>query len=198
MSNLDILYLMATKAEYLDALQARIVPEIIGVGPVEAALNTTRILAERSQKPDFVILLGSAGSATLEQGAVYQATCVAYRDMDASAIGFPKGQTPFLSEPTQIPLSPLMEDIPRATLSTGADLVLTNDFATLDESMVDMESFAVKRACQVFDVPLIVLRGISDGPEELKKFDDWTKLLPTVDKNLADALDLVLAQLRKK
>ena len=33
--------------------------------------------------------------------------------------------------------------------------------------MVDMETFAVLRACQFFGVPLIGLRGISDGAAEL-------------------------------
>ena len=195
MSGSDIQFLMATEAEYLDHLRARITPEIIGVGPVEAAANTMHILLERPKRPDYVFLLGSAGSATLAQGEVYLASTVSYRDMDASALGFEKGRTPFVDEPADIALQPQFASVPQARLSTGADIVLTDQFAAIDADMVDMESFAVKRVCQMLDVPLVVLRGISDGPEELKKFDDWTKLLPTVDKNLATALDVILQQL---
>ena len=195
MSGPDIQFLMATEAEYLDHLRARITPEIVGVGPVEAAANTMRILLERPNRPDYVFLLGSAGSATLAQGEVYLASTVSYRDMDASALGFEKGKTPFVDEPAEIVLQPQFASVPQARLSTGADIVLTEQFAAIDADMVDMESFAVKRVCQMLDVPLVVLRGISDGPEELKKFDDWTKLLPTVDKNLATALDVILQQL---
>mgnify|MGYP000424576907 CR=1 FL=1 len=195
MSGPDIQFLMATEAEYLDHLRAKITPEIIGVGPVEAAANTMHILLERPKRPDYVFLLGSAGSATLAQGEVYLASTVSYRDMDASALGFEKGRTPFVDEPAEIVLQPQFASVPQARLSTGADIVLTEQFAAIDADMVDMESFAVKRVCQILDVPLVVLRGISDGPEELKKFDDWTKLLPTVDKNLASALDMILQQL---
>jgi adenosylhomocysteine nucleosidase len=191
----EILYLMATEAEYLDHLKARITPEIIGVGPVEAAANTTRLLATLKILPNYVILLGSSGSATLAQGSVYQATSVSYRDMDASPIGFEKGRTPFLDQPATIPLEPIIKALPQASLSTGGNIVLTHQFDELDADMVDMESYAVKRVCQMFDVPLIVLRGVSDGPEELKRYDDWTKLLPEVDQNLANALDIVLETL---
>lgn len=191
----DILFLMATTAEYLDALRSRIKPEIIGVGPVEAAARTARLLATRLQLPKCVILLGSAGSASLAQGAVFQASSVSYRDMDASPIGFSKGVTPFLDQPATIPLEPTIAALPQATLSTGGNIVLTQQFNEIDADMVDMESYAVKRVCQMFDVPLIVLRGISDGPEELKRYDDWTKLLPEVDENLASALDTVLETL---
>jgi adenosylhomocysteine nucleosidase len=55
--------------------------------------------------------------------------------------------------------------------------------------MVDMESFAVQRACQQFGLPLIALRGISDGAEELQHFDDWTRYLDVIDGRLAQAVD---------
>ena len=53
------------------------------------------------------------------------------------------------------------------------------------------ESFAILRACQKFGLPLIALRGISDGAEELHHLDDWTRLLHVVDQKLADAVDLL-------
>ena len=51
--------------------------------------------------------------------------------------------------------------------------------------MVDMETFAVLRACQRFDVPLIALRGISDGAAELGHINDWTQYLHIIDEKLA-------------
>ena len=54
-----------------------------------------------------------------------------------------------------------------------------------------METFAVLRACQHFSVPLIGLRGVSDGVEELRRIDDWAEYLPVVDENLARALELL-------
>ena len=55
-------------------------------------------------------------------------------------------------------------------------------------SMVDMETFAALRACQRFGVPLIALRGISDGAAELSHVSDWTEYLHVVDEKLADAV----------
>ncbi len=55
--------------------------------------------------------------------------------------------------------------------------------------MVDMESYACLRACTRFDVPLVVLRGISDGKAELNHVDDWTEYLHVIDERLAAAVD---------
>lgn len=183
----SILPLMATTIEYGDHLKGLIQPYIIGVGPVEAALNTIHVLSKCAKRPSYVILIGSSGSASLAQGEIYQASTVSYRDMDASAIGFEKGKTPFVDLPAALPLAPLFPFMPHASLSTGGKVIVGSEFDDLEAEMVDMESFAVKRACQIFDVPLIVLRGISDGKKELQKFDDWTELLPELDQKFAKA-----------
>lgn len=55
--------------------------------------------------------------------------------------------------------------------------------------MVDMETFAVLRASQFFSVPLLGLRGISDGAADLKQVGDWTEYLHIIDERLANAVD---------
>ncbi len=55
--------------------------------------------------------------------------------------------------------------------------------------MVDMETFAVFRACQQFSIPMIGLRGISDGAAELRHYQDWAALLGHLDQELASILD---------
>jgi adenosylhomocysteine nucleosidase len=191
---MNILYLMAAEAEYGACLRARIAPVMIGIGPVEAAIATTRALAERqADLPALVVSLGSAGSRTLEQGAVYQAISVCYRDMDASALGFPRGVTPLTDLPPTLPLEPQIPGLRPATLSTGANVVTGAAYEAVGEDMVDMETFAVLRACQGFKVPFLALRGISDGAHELKKLTDWTQYLDVVDRNLADAVERIEA-----
>jgi adenosylhomocysteine nucleosidase len=140
-----------------------------------------------------VVSLGSAGSAKLEQTGVYQAISVDYRDMDASALGFERGVTPLLDQPAVIPLGPFVPDIARATLSTGANVVSGSAYMQIDADMVDMETYAVLRACQRFRVPLVALRGISDGDEELGHLDDWKRYLHVIDEKLAHAVDLLEA-----
>ncbi|KXS38607.1 MAG: S-adenosylhomocysteine/5'-methylthioadenosine nucleosidase [Halomonadaceae bacterium T82-2] len=188
----SVLFVMAADAEYGPHLRERFTPVMIGVGPVEAAVELTAALAElsaRGQRPDLVVSLGSAGSRDLEQTEVYQATSVAYRDMDASPLGFEKGVTPFLDLPATLPLPLRIPGIPEATLSTGADIVSGAAYAAIAADMVDMESYACLRACTRFDVPLVVLRGISDGKAELNHIDDWTAYLHVIDEKLATAVD---------
>jgi adenosylhomocysteine nucleosidase len=195
-AGMTILYVMAAQAEYGPFLRARIQPLITGVGPVEAAVAVTRALAEARPLPQLVVSLGSAGSRALEQCGLYQATSVGYRDMDASALGFPKGQTPFLDlEPVQ-QLGPLLPGLAGASLSTGANIVSGAAYDGIDADMVDMETFAVLRACQAFGVPLVALRGISDGAAELGHVNDWTQYLHIIDEKLASAVDLLEAEVK--
>jgi adenosylhomocysteine nucleosidase len=170
---------------------------IIGVGPVEAAISVTRALARAEidgNLPSLVVSLGSAGSRTLEQCGLYQASSVSYRDMDASALGFAKGTTPFLDLPAELPLAPVVRGIARARLSTGANVVSGSAYDGIDADMVDMETFAILRACHAFGVPLIALRGISDGAAELGRLADWTQYLHVVDEKLAAAVDIIEAE----
>lgn len=187
-----VLYVMAVDAEYGPHLKRRIKPLMTGVGPVEAAVVLTRTLGELSAEralPDLVVSLGSAGAAKLEQTEVYQAVSVGYRDMDASPLGFEKGRTPFLDLPAVVPLQLRIPGVPEARLSTGANIVSGAAYDGIDADMVEMETFAVLRACQSFGIPLIALRGISDGKAELKHVNDWTEYLHVIDEKLASVID---------
>ncbi|WP_455273205.1 5'-methylthioadenosine/S-adenosylhomocysteine nucleosidase [Rhizobium herbae] len=187
-----LLYVMAVDAEYGVHLRERISPLMTGVGPVEAAVALTRTLTQlagRDSLPDLVVSLGSAGSARLEQAEVYQATSVAYRDMDASPLGFEKGATPFLDLPVIVDLPLRIPGVKTASLSTGANIVSGATYEAIAADMVEMETFAVLRACQSFAVSLIGLRGISDGKAELKHVGDWTEYLHVIDEKLAAAVD---------
>lgn len=190
-AGVPVLFVMAAAAEYGPVLRARINPLMTGVGPVESALALGACLAEmagRGDLPRLVVSLGSAGSDRLEQGGLYQAGSVSYRDMDASALGFEKGRTPFLDLPAVVDLPHRIPGLPVASLSTGANIVSGQAYAAISADMVDMESFAVLRACQRFGVPMIGLRGISDGAEELAHLSDWTQYLHIIDERLADAV----------
>jgi adenosylhomocysteine nucleosidase len=194
----DILYVMAVDNEYGPHLKARITLLMTGVGPVEAAVMTTEalgLLKASNRLPALVVSLGSAGSRTLQQCAVYQATRISYRDMDASALGFEKGVTPFLDLPATLVPGPLVPGLAGASLATGASVVSGSGYDGIDADMVDMESYAILRACQRFNVPLIALRGISDGDSDLGHIDDWTRYLHIIDEKLAEAVDILEAAL---
>jgi len=190
----DLLYVMAAPQEYGPALKSRITPLMTGVGPVEAAVSVTLALASfeaQDRLPQLVVSLGSAGSNRLPQLEIFQASEISYRDMDATALGFAPGETPFLNLPAALKPGMVIPGIPRATLSTGANIVSGRAYERIGSDMVDMESYAVLRACQQFKLPLVVLRGISDGAEELREVGDWTRYLHIIDEKLATAVDLL-------
>ena len=198
--DVSALVVMATQQEYGEHLKALgITPLITGVGPVHAAIVLTHALVKLAhgappRRPDVIINLGSAGSATLEQGKVYRVARCIYRDMDASPLGFPKGQTPFSPHPVIIEAAAIMPDFPAASCSTGADVI--SDHAMTDADLADMEYAALNDVAMRFGIALIGFKGISDGAKPLTgKLADWTELLPVIDRHLAAALAALKDQL---
>ncbi|TPJ79213.1 5'-methylthioadenosine/S-adenosylhomocysteine nucleosidase [Mesorhizobium sp. B2-6-2] len=194
LSQKSVLFIMAVEAEYGPHLKNLFTPLMTGVGPVEAGVRLGAELAALKAEgalPDLVVSLGSAGSRRLEQTEIYQAVSVSYRDMDASPLGFEKGATPFLELPVSVPLPFVIPGIKTATLSTGGAIVSGVAYDAIDADMVDMETFACLRACQLFGLPLIGLRGISDGAADLRHVNDWTEYLHVIDEKLAAAVALL-------
>ncbi|SFQ00489.1 adenosylhomocysteine nucleosidase [Mesorhizobium sp. NFR06] len=190
----SVLFVMAAEAEYGPHLKNLFTPLMTGVGPVEAGVRLAAELAAlkaEASLPDLVVSLGSAGSRKLEQTEIYQAVSVGYRDIDASPLGFEKGATPFLDLPVTVPLPFVIPGVKTATLSTGGAIISGAAYDAIDADMVDMETFACLRACQLFGVPLIGLRGISDGAADLRHVNDWTEYLHVIDEKLAAAVGLL-------
>jgi adenosylhomocysteine nucleosidase len=191
-SNISILYVMASRSEYGPCLQSKISPLMLGIGPVEASINLTAELGKRyhdKSLPDLVVSLGSAGSRVLPEKEVFQVTAVSYRDMDVSLLGYEKGCTPLLDLPASVPLPHTIHGIPGATLSTGASIISGDAYNAIDADMVDMETFAILRACQKFSIPMIGFRGISDGVKELGQLSDWEQYLHVIDEKLSRTVD---------
>ena len=193
-----VLFVMAARPEYGPHLAARFEPLWCGVGPVEAGVSVAAALAGLTQKPALVVSLGSAGSRVLEQGSVHQVASVAYRDMDASPLGFERGRTPFLDLPATVDLPHRIPGLSAARLATGASVVSGAGYDGIAAEMVDMETWAILRACQRFGVPLVGLRGISDGAADLRHYSDWADYLHIVDERLAGAVDALAAALEDR
>jgi adenosylhomocysteine nucleosidase len=70
-------------------------------------------------------------------------------------------------------------------------------YDAIDADMVDMETYAVVRAAARFGLPVIGVRGVSDGKADLTVLEDWTGTLSVIDQGLADALDLLESELTR-
>jgi adenosylhomocysteine nucleosidase len=193
LSGAGVLYVMAADAEFGPALRARIAPLMVGIGPVEAGVNLARHLALREaagETPRLIASLGSAGSDTLEHTGLYCVRSVRYRDMDVTALGFEKGVTPLTDLPAVLDVPVTLPGYPAVRLSTGAAIVNGETYRGIE---ADMETFAVLRACHSANVPLLALRGISDGREHLTQYEDWLRYLGVIDEKLAEAVDRIEA-----
>src|SRR5690606_42092450 len=98
-----------------------------------------------------------------------------------------------LRAPVRLPLR--TPGVPQPTRSAGGNLASGAASDAISAAMVDMEAYACLRACMQFDVPLVALRGISDGKADLHHVDDWTEYLHIIDEKLAEAVDRLEAVL---
>jgi adenosylhomocysteine nucleosidase len=197
--DLSVLFVMATEQEYGEHLRRRITPVITGVGPVEAAVGTSVALGELDRAgrlPDLVVSLGTAGSARLEHAGIYQVASIAYRDMDCSPLGFEPGVTPFTGLPAVIDIPDRLPDVPAASISTGGDIISGKAYDAIAADMVDMETYAVFRAAERLAIPVIGLRGISDGRSDLTGLHDWLEFLHVLDEKLALVIDAMDGHVR--
>jgi len=126
-----------------------------GVGPVEAALQTARALAER--RPDAVVHIGIAGARAIEPLSIVLGSEAVYED----ALG------PLVSsriEPDATLLARLRVKLPEAhVLPIGTSARVGGTRACDVEAM---EGFAVLSACALAGVPAVELRAISNSPDE--------------------------------
>jgi adenosylhomocysteine nucleosidase len=132
-----------------------------GVGKVNAAYRLTRALAA-NRGIARVINFGSAGSATLPRHALVPCDRFVQRDMDATAIGFLHGQTPFDETGIVIAHAPLFAGAQYVcgsgdSFETGTPKVFCD--------VVDMEAFALAKVCLYEGVAFASLKYITDGAD---------------------------------
>lgn len=171
----------------LDALGLEIL--YTGVGKVNAAIALTRRLAQ-APIPSLVINAGSAGSHTLSAGQVVAATQFHQRDMDATAMGFALGETPFES-PILLSNGLPVPALAIATCYTG-DSFVTSAHPQLTLAVIDMEAYALAKVCDQHQLPFVCLKFITDGADG-QAASDWASAVIMAADQLADAIAASLA-----
>lgn len=158
----DILVFVALEDELPAALIAPVPVVYTGVGKVNAALSATAALAER--KPRLAVNYGTAGAVTPEHAGLIECGAAAQRDMDLRALGVPLGET-FGDEP---PRAPRWGEGP--IVGSGDSFAAVRPELACD--LVDMEAYALARACERAGTAFRCLKYVSDGANEAAA-DDW-------------------------
>ncbi|MBD3816475.1 MAG: 5'-nucleosidase [Halothiobacillus sp.] len=133
-----------------------------GVGKINAAIKVGEILS-RTNEEYIVINLGSAGSHQYPAGETLCITRFFQHDMNATALGFDPGQTPF-EEDTHITGSLTIPGIKQATCFTE-DSFVTERHPDLSLEVIDMEAYSLAKTCRHHNAEFIALNFITDGAD---------------------------------
>ena len=132
-----------------------------GVGKVNAAMVAGEIIAK--YRPKRIINFGTAGGITVAPG-FYQCTQFVQRDMTCEALGCVPGQTPF---ETAVHIG----NANGLTCSTGDNFVM-NPKLEIPADVVDMEAYAIAKACAKYGVEFVCWKYISDQANQ-DAHNDW-------------------------
>ena len=132
-----------------------------GVGKVNAAIVASEVIAK--YRPRRIINFGTAGGITVEPG-FYQCTRFVQRDMTCEALGCVPGQTPF---ETRVHIG----NSTGLTCSTGDNFVM-NPELEVPADVVDMEAYAIAKACAKYHVEFECWKYISDQANH-DAHNDW-------------------------
>jgi futalosine hydrolase len=137
-----------------------------GIGPVEAALATTRALAER--RPDALLHIGIAGAQSLPNGTLALGSEAVYCD-----VLDPLARVPRVSSAAPDPelLATARRALPDARVLPIATTARVGGGAGYEVEA--MEGFSVLRAAELAGVPAVELRAISNAVAETDR-DRWS------------------------
>lgn len=167
-----------------------------GVGKVNAAI-TTQILIDHFQVSN-VIFTGVAGAVdpTLNIGDIVISTSAIQHDLDASALGFKKGEVPMFAYSSDFPanerLIVLAEKgaeslegvhVVKGRILSGDQFIADQEKVAylaelFDGKCVEMEGASVAHVCMLNNIPYVVIRSMSDkaNGEANVNFAEFTKL----------------------
>jgi adenosylhomocysteine nucleosidase len=170
----DPLVVMALEQEAGDVFQRAGVPVLYtGVGKVNAAYHLALRLAAYSHAGapvPFVVNFGTAGSPQFPARSVVACRSFVQRDMDASALGFEVGQTPFDPVPLVLTFPALDLGLPEGVCGSG-DSFATTCIAT-SCSVFDMEAYALAKVCWLQGAKFASIKYITDGADH-EAADTW-------------------------
>jgi adenosylhomocysteine nucleosidase len=150
---------------------------LTGVGKLRAATQLARALA--TARPSHLLNLGTAGSLAEGLSGVFPIGSVLQHDFDDESIAALTGQS-------FSPVLPLASHGP--LLASGDRFVagdpLREDLLARGARLVDMEGYAVAALARAFDLPVTLVKAVSDSAGE-EAAQDWQATLHQCSHALA-------------
>ena len=187
-------------------IETRLVLVESGVGKVNAG-RTTQILID-NYKPSAIYNIGVAGGVdkSLKVGDVVISTSLVQHDFDITAFDHKKGYIPNVGD--VIPVDRILvmnsiEALEKKSLSYKLGCIASVDIFCTDAKMaskinkkfnalcVEMEGAAIGQACFLCQVPCLVLRSISDCPDNNNRIT-YDEFLPAACENIAQIMYTIL------
>lgn len=176
---------------------------VCGIGKVNAA-RTTQILIDY-YNPEFIINIGVAGgiSSRVNIGDVVVGEKLVQYDFNLTAFGREKGEISdkigkfiysdfkLVEKAENIFNENKLEfEIVKGTIASGDQFVTEIDLSKsicdeFEADCVEMEGASIAQVCFLDKVPFIVIRSISDSPNEKNRLD-FEEFLQMASKNVAD------------
>ena len=187
----EVLLIIALKEELPRNLLPEFNIEYCGVGKINATYKALEIISK--YEPKLIINFGTAGSLRKNLFGLHEVSHFFQRDMDARALGFKIGVTPF-EERSVI-------DFGRTGLSCSSGDNFVSSPPELKTDFVDMEAYAIAKVCLLKNVQFICFKYVSDNADESasKNWNANASLGATAFKDMVKNLDLqTMLGLREK
>ena len=187
----EVLLIIALKEELPRNLLPEFNIEYCGVGKINATYKSLEIISK--YEPKLIINFGTAGSLRKNLFGLHEVSHFFQRDMDARALGFKIGVTPF-EERSVI-------DFGRTGLSCSSGDNFVSSSPELKTDLVDMEAYAIAKVCVLKNVQFMCFKYVSDNADESasKNWKANASLGATAFKDMIKNLDLqTMLGLREK
>ena len=178
----EVLLIIALKDELPRNLLPEFNIEYCGVGKINATYKALEIISK--YEPKLIINFGTAGSLRKNLFGLHEVSHFFQRDMDATALGFKIGVTPF-EERSVI-------DFGRMGLSCSSGDNFVSSPPELKTDLVDMEAYAIAKVCVLKNVQFMCFKYVSDNADEnaSKNWKANASLGATAFKDMIKNLDL--------
>ena len=178
----EVFLIIALKEELPRNLLPEFNIEYCGVGKINATYKALEIISK--YEPKLIINFGTAGSLRKNLLGLHEVSHFFQRDMDARALGFKIGVTPF-EERSVI-------DFGRTGLSCSSGDNFVSSPPELKTDLVDMEAYAIAKVCVLKNVQFMCFKYVSDNADKnaSKNWKANASLGATAFKDMVKNLDL--------